>query len=270
MRTLWKTLSFLAIVNLLALALVIAWLWQSGRLTRERAIDIRAMLSTTADQASTEAGRLASEAEAQRLKDLQEQLRKHPPADSATQAMQIALVHQQREESIQRLDDERRMLAAQMQEATARMEAGAEAMRKQQDAMQGDQASDTQRKIDEQFLRAVKQLEQVPPKQAKKIIETMVSENKMNQAVAYLDSMNPRSAAKVLREFKADTEIALATELLERLRTRGLEAEGSAPSSAPRSSNASNAPRSSNGKESPNAAAGSASSAKSPDDSGAQ
>lgn len=277
MRTLWKTLTFLAVVNFLALLLVVGWLWQSGRLTRERAVDIRAMLSTTAAQANNEAGRLASEAEARRLADLQEEMRKHPPADSATQAMQIALVHQQREESLRRLDDERRMLAAQLQDATTRMEAGANALLQQQDAMKGDSAADNQRKIDEQFLRAVKQLEQVPAKQAKKMIETMVAENSIDQAVAYLDSMNPRSAAKVLREFKTDPEIVLATELLERLRMRGVEAASHAPpttlpassaGSPSPSSNTANAPRSLNVQESPNAFAGSAASAQSSADTG--
>jgi hypothetical protein len=270
MRTLWKTLSFLAVVNLLALIVVIAWLWQSGRLTRERAIDIRAMLSTTAAQASDEAGRLATEAEIQRLRDLEDMLRENPPADSATQSRQIALVHQQREESLRRLDDERRMLAGQLQEATTRMEASAGALQQQKDAMKGDLEADAQRKIDEQFLRAVKQLEQVPPKQAKKMIETLVAENKVDQAVAYLDSMASRSAAKILREFKEGAEIALATDLLERLRTRGLAAEGSAPSSTSARPDASKTSVASDGQESPYAAAGAASRTQSPFDSGAQ
>jgi hypothetical protein len=33
--------------------------------------------------------------------------------------------------------------------------------------------------------------------------------------------MNSRAASKILREFKGDAEVALATELLERMRTHG-------------------------------------------------
>jgi hypothetical protein len=229
MRTLWNAICFLAMVNLFALVLVVAWLWQSGRLTGDRARDIRAMLATTVGQAQDQAALLATEAEAQRLQQLQEQMQAHPPADSETQIRQIALVHQQREESRQRLDDERRLLAAQLSEATARMEADAAELRRQQEAGKGDGAAETQRKIDEQFLRAVRQLEQIPPKQAKKMLQTLVSEKNVDQAVAYLNAMNSRAAAKVLREFKVDADIPLATELLERLRTRGLASASLAP-----------------------------------------
>lgn len=229
MRTFWNAICFLAVVNLLALVLVVAWLWQSGRLSDDRVRDIRAMLATTVGQAQDQAALLATEAEAKRLLQQQEQMQAHPPADSETQIRQIALVHQQREEARQRLDDERRLLAAQLSEATARMEADAAELRRQQQAGLGDGAEEQQRKIDEQFLRAVRQLEQIPPKQAKRMLQTLVSEKKLDQAVAYLNAMNSRAAAKVLREFKDDADIPLATELLERLRTRGLASASLAP-----------------------------------------
>lgn len=242
MKTLWNTLSFLALVNLFALVIVVAWLWQSGRLTPERAQDIRAMLSTTVAQASEEADRLATEAEAARLLAEAEAMRQHPPADSATQIAQIALVHQQSVDARHRLEDERRMLAQQLDQATAAMEAQAAALRREQSASSDGRATDAQKRGEEQFLRAVRQLEQVPAKQAKKILETLVAEKNTDQAVAYLDAMNPRAAAKVLREFKADGDIPLATELLERLRTRGVtEAMTSSPAPTDASQESANA-----------------------------
>ena len=222
MRTLWNAITFLAVVNLLALLIVVGWLWQSGRLTSARAYDIRSMLSTTVGQASEEAGRLATEAEAERLRQQEELAREHPAADAPTQISQIALVHQQSVDARRRLDDERQMLASQLHQATTALEAKADAWQRSQADTSGMLAADAQRKSDEQFLRAVKQLEQIPAKQAKRMLETLVSEKKVDQAVAYLDAMNPRAASKVLREFKADSDIALATELLERLRTRGV------------------------------------------------
>ena len=83
-----------------------------------------------------------------------------------------------------------------------------------------------QRRVDEQFLKAVRQLESIPPKQAKQVIEELVSGNAMDIAVSYLDAMDARAAKKLLSEFKAPAEIALATQLLERLRTLGTPAEG--------------------------------------------
>ena len=50
----------------------------------------------------------------------------------------------------------------------------------------------------------------------------MVADGQLQQAVAYLDAMKPRAASKILKEFKSPSEIVLATELLEKLRTFGL------------------------------------------------
>jgi hypothetical protein len=226
MRPLWNAVSFLAVVNLLALLLVAAWLWQSGRITGERVGDVRRLLSTTAQQAKAAASQSVVEAEAERIRAAEERIRQHPPADSATQIQQIALVHEEREQVRRRLEDERRVLAGQLADAASRMEAGAEALRQEQAGREQSSAAAAQRKTDEQFLRAVKQLEQISPKQAKRFLEALASRQETDQAVAYLDAMTPRAAAKVLREFKTDGEMRLATELLEGLRTRGLAPAG--------------------------------------------
>jgi hypothetical protein len=70
-------------------------------------------------------------------------------------------------------------------------------------------------------MQAVRQYEQVPPKQGKRMIMELVVMGQVEQAVAYLDAMNVRAAGKILKEFKTDEEIKLATELLEKLRTFG-------------------------------------------------
>jgi hypothetical protein len=136
MRSLWNTLSFLAVVHLLALLIAVGWLWQSGRLTRERVQDVRQMLSTSVREAHSSAVKLATQAEAERLRQQEEEVRRHPPADSATQIRQIALVHEQQDRARTRLEDERRMLSDQLAQATARLEANAEQLREQRASMQ--------------------------------------------------------------------------------------------------------------------------------------
>ena len=84
------------------------------------------------------------------------------------------------------------------------------------------------RRTDEQFARAVGQLERLKPKQAKAIIVQLVNDGKRQEALQYLDAMNERAAAKILSQFNTDQERQLATELLEGLRTLGL-AGGVAP-----------------------------------------
>ena len=47
MRVLWNMLSFLAVVNLLALAMVAGWLWKTDRLDRDRLERLRALFAQT-------------------------------------------------------------------------------------------------------------------------------------------------------------------------------------------------------------------------------
>jgi hypothetical protein len=229
MRTLWSLLSFLAIVNLLALVMVVGWLWQSGRLTRGRIDDIRAVLALPESQAAAAASRSVSEAEKERLRLMEEARRAHPPTDSATQIEQVAFVQQQQEHVRRRLEDERTMLSLTLTRATAQLEASITAFERERAQWQSSRSDDTQRKIDEQFLQVVRQLEQLPAKQAKGILQSMVADNNVDQVIAYLDAMSPRAAAKVLREFKSDVEMPLAASLLERLRTFGVPSAGAAP-----------------------------------------
>ena len=85
--------------------------------------------------------------------------------------------------------------------------------------------AERKRRADTQFTKAVKLLEALPPKQAKTKIVELVDSGKISQAVAYLNEMNQRAAGKLLAQFKTDEENRLATELLERLRTFGLNAD---------------------------------------------
>jgi hypothetical protein len=226
---LWNVVTFLAVVNLLALLIIVAWLWQTGRLTRGRIDDIRSVLSRPESESAAAASRSVGEAEIERVRALEERRKDFPPVDSATQIRQIALVQQQREQATRRLSDERAMLSLQLSQATARMEANIAEFERQRSAWLTHRSGDATRKIDEQFLQAVRQIEQLPPKQAKGIIQRLVTDNNASQAVAYLDAMSPRSASRVLREFKSDAEIVLATSLLEQLRTYGLPPADTAP-----------------------------------------
>ncbi|MCL4211513.1 MAG: hypothetical protein KJZ68_12730, partial [Phycisphaerales bacterium] len=87
MKSLMRALGILCVVNMLALLLLAGWLLGTDRLTPQRLLAIRAMLSTTAAQ---ERARLdAEQAEQKRLEA--EQVRREreqnpdPPADALVQ-----------------------------------------------------------------------------------------------------------------------------------------------------------------------------------------
>ncbi|MEM1208699.1 MAG: hypothetical protein AAGI54_05470 [Planctomycetota bacterium] len=86
--------------------------------------------------------------------------------------------------------------------------------------------------LDEDFKQAVAFYEQMQPKQAKTSFEQLIAMGQEDQVIDYLSAMQLRKAGAVIREFKAPEEVAIATQLLSRLRERGIDplARGGAPS----------------------------------------
>ena len=131
------------------------------------------------------------------------------------------MIAQQEEQARRRLEDDKRVLLEQLAQATLQVNQKQRELDQQREQWESATKDDQQRKNDEQFLQIVKQYEQLSPKQGKRMLMELVSQNKTQQAVAYLRAMNMRAASRILKEFKTDSEIALATELLEKLRTYG-------------------------------------------------
>ncbi|MCH8164181.1 MAG: hypothetical protein IH889_01085 [Planctomycetes bacterium] len=225
MRTAWNVFSFLAVVHLLAIAMFIGWLWHTDRLDSARLQDIQAMFAMTVPQAQAAAELAAQEAEAQRQQQEQQFRRDHPDLSSRARLQLIAETQQEADRSMRRLDDVKKQLVQQLAIAAQQ----ADELQAQVDAerrswLQSIEA-ERKRRADTQFTKAVKLLEALPPKLAKTKIVELVDSGKISQAVAYLNEMNQRAAGKLLAQFKTDEENRLATELLERLRTFGLDAD---------------------------------------------
>lgn len=239
MRSLWNVVSFLAIANLLALAFFGTWLWQSDRLSVQRVRQVRELFAQTTAHQRAEDEKRKAEDDAAKQAQLEAKRAANPPSDSAAQLREISLISQEHEQVRRRLQDERAMLLAQLQAESARIDAQKVELQQQREQWENAVSADRKRKNDEQFLQTVKQLEQLPPKQGKQMIIELIEGDQLATAVAYLDSMNARSAGKILKEFKSEPEIKLATKLLERLRTFGLESSKAAPVSGAASAPAS-------------------------------
>lgn len=242
MRTLWNVISFLAIVNLLALLLVIGWLWNSKRLTMDRMREIRASLAQTLPEAEASAKKAADLAGQEQAKASEAARTANPPIDSRTQAQYVSLVRREEAQSRQRLQDDRKMLEQQLAQMGGQLDVRKASLNQQQAKLEAAGKPDLQRKIDEQFMQAVKQYELAPPKNAKKMLVELINGGGRNQAVAYLKAMNPRAASKILREFKSDPEIVMAKELLESLRTQGLDLPETPAAAKPAQDPSANAP----------------------------
>ncbi|HWB19055.1 MAG TPA: hypothetical protein VG711_02055 [Phycisphaerales bacterium] len=221
MRAIWNTLSFLAVVHLLALLMLVGWLWNSGRLNSDRVTKLRDMLSKTPaeEQAQIEKDEAAKkEADRQAQEDAE---RNSPSVQSADQVRLMNMIQDREAMAMRRLSDEKAMLMAQIGTAEDAVKKKDEELAANRAAWDQVTAEDRARQTDAQFQQTVKAYESIPAKQAKSMFEELIRQGQMEQAVAYLDAMNPRAASKVLKEFKTPEEIQLATKLLEDLRRFG-------------------------------------------------
>jgi hypothetical protein len=214
------------IVNLLAMLGVVGWLGATDRLSRERIDAVVAMFEPTIEQAAAaeEAAAVHAEAEADRAREearlssaatgiptLDERLRKRSASeDLLSEAM--ARMTSERAAIERRLDTSEQVITKLREELEAERERFAEFL-------------ETQRaqQLDEDFKQAVSFYEQLTAKQAKASFEQLVAAGQEDAVIDYLAAMQLRKAGAVLREFKEPQEIALATQLLSRLRERGVD-----------------------------------------------
>jgi len=196
MRSIWSTVSWLAVVHLLALGLVGAWLWTSGRLDGEKA---RALLETVLEPVDG-------------AEDVVEAGDDGPDgASQSAEAVEAALIEQRRARLVeQRLADLharlRADLAMAMDEAGATLARVEDRQRGLAEAQESAQDAEAQAALE----AVVRQYELVPPKQAKKMFMALIADGEVERAVEYLGAMQDRAKSKVLREFKTDAEVAEA------------------------------------------------------------
>lgn len=225
MKSMMRLFTVLAFANLLAFAGFIAWLGATGRLNRERVDRVRDMFArTVADEERLAGEESAKEAEAVRLASEERRLLEVPMTRSE-QIVSSERFEQRAALAIRALEDERRRMQAELTEREQGVAAREGKLGERQASWEKSIADEKARAIDEQFRKAVRLLEAMPPKQGKEWILELVKSGREDMAVTYLDAMNPAKSANLLKAFKGEDEAKVATDLLERLRRLGLESE---------------------------------------------
>ncbi|MBX3322833.1 MAG: hypothetical protein KF757_07560 [Phycisphaeraceae bacterium] len=222
MKAMWNTLAILALSNVLAIAGFVGWLVSSDRLNMDRARTIRAMLTETAAE---QAAREKAEKDRQTLLEAQADEGPTGPARSASELVAMRLqateIDVLRIERLRReIEDLQRKLARDQQVMDVQ---GAQFM---QDRQQFEAMRARIREIEgnEQFRKAVVALETQKASDAREILSELLNEGAVEQVVSYLNAMDERVRSRVLAEFVKGGQPDLAAQLLESLRTRGLEA----------------------------------------------
>jgi hypothetical protein len=228
MKTLLKLVTVLAIAHILAVVGFTGWLFASGRVDGERLGRLRDIFAKPVtveakERAETEAKASAQASEEENMRRLREL-----PLVAADRSTTDARVDQRLDVRLKEFDDQTRRLTQNLRNEDARLQAELKAFDERKAAWEASIAEDKRRETDEQFRKAVRLVESMPPKQARSWILELVRNGKTETAVAYLDAMTGAKASNLLKSFKGDDEVKVATELLERLRMLGLESEARA------------------------------------------
>ena len=228
MNSFLKLIIVLAIAHLLAALGFVAWLFASGRVDGERLTRVREVFSTTIaeekrarSEEESKAAAVAADA------DLVRRLRELPLA-SAERTDTDSRAGDRIELGLRTFEDKTRRLRDELRKDGESLDQRIQSFEKRKSDWEKSIAADKQRVTDEQFRKAVKNLESLPPKQAREVVLELVRTSRMDTAVAYLDAMSSAKASNLLKSFKSEEETKVATELLERLRMLGLESEARA------------------------------------------
>lgn len=246
MKTLWNALCVIAIANMLALGGFAVWLRTTDRLDMGRAREVRVLMSKTLSQEKAEAVAEAA-AEAQKVKDAEAAARETRPPLSASEQLlakvEASEIDRQRAERLKveieglrtqlameraKLDTERDTLAADRKAFEAQVEstfaqANEAQFQKTLGVLVGLKPNQTATMLKELIDAPQSQASEIPEITANKPSATAGASPTRGpgfaQAVSYLDAMDDRPRGKIIAEF-LKTDPALATDLLEHLRTR--------------------------------------------------
>ncbi|MEY4119166.1 MAG: hypothetical protein RLZZ116_2494 [Planctomycetota bacterium] len=228
MNSFLKLVIVLAIAHLLAALGFVTWLFASGRVDGERLARVREIFSTTiAEEKRTRAEEETKASAAAADADLVRRLRELPLA-SAERTDTDSRAGDRIELGLRNFEDKTRRLRDELRKDGESLDQRIQSFEKRKSDWEKSIAADKQRVTDEQFRKAVKNLESLPPKQAREVVLELVRTNRMDTAVAYIDAMSSAKASNLLKSFKSEEETKVATELLERLRMLGLESEARA------------------------------------------
>lgn len=234
MRSLWIAVSTLALANLMALGAFALWLNASGRLSRERIEKVREVFGSTVaeEQARLNAEKVAAEAEAKKAVEAERE--KRPPITAEQRLAIIREYEESQRQKGERLQRETKDLLNQLELRRAEFDKQKSEFVAERDAFNKMREELARSTGSEQFAKTLKVYETVKAADACAMMESLLSagEGGREQVVAYLNQMQPRTSAKIIGEFRKK-DPTLAADLLERLRTYGLETALSRPPRQP-------------------------------------
>ncbi len=223
MKALWNILAVMAILNILAVAGGLFWLKSSDRLSKERVAAVRERFIKTIAQETTDKQAAEIAAKQKDADAAAAEKMAIPPKTAAEKIAEQQLKDDQRSQMLLRQQQIVENMQASVMLQLSKLEQREKKLEEDRRAFAAERKKVADTEGDKQFQVALATLEGQKPKDAKKVLRALLDLKLSDQVVSYLAKMEESKRTKVMAEFVKD-EAAVAAELLERLRTRGIVA----------------------------------------------
>jgi len=222
-KALWNTLCILLLIHVLAVGLGVLWLRGTDRLDRERLQQTVAMYRMTLSEEKAADEAAAQQAVAGAAQAEEDAWIK--TVSAGPQSMNDRLEQQQaadefRAEKMRKLESDMASLRRQLDISRRELERERVALDRERANLVAAAERTRDQLQDEDFQKALSLYQRVRPKQAKDMFKALMEQGEVDQVVTYLASMQEKKASDIIKEFKAENEIGMATDLVERLRQR--------------------------------------------------
>jgi len=214
MKRVWDVIVLTLAVNFLALAGLMGWLCQSGRLDRERIAKVKAVLfpAPVAPPPATQPSQ--DSATTQPTLRLEQLLASHSNMTAGQQVDFIRQTFESQMAQLERREQELAGLKTQVDLANGKLAADRTALDAERKQLTDEQQQARRLAADQGFQDSLNLYNSMPPRQVKAVFLTLGDEAVMQ----YLQAMQSRTAAKVIKEFKAPDEIDRIQRILEKMR----------------------------------------------------
>ena len=215
MKRIWDVLVLTLALNFLVVAGSAGWLYQSGRLDRDRVAKLKEMLFPPPSPAAPATQPSAVEPTTQPTFSLESLLAKQA---NLTAGQQVDFIRQSFDARMAQLEQKTRELSdlkAQIDLAQSKLSADRTALDAERKQLTDDQEQARKLAEDQGFQDSLNLYNAMPPRQAKAVFMTL-GDDVVRQ---YLEAMPKRTAARIIGEFKAPDELDRIHRILERMRT---------------------------------------------------
>jgi len=228
LKRLWNVFVLTLAINFLAAAGGVAYLYNAGRLDRQRVVAIRDILYPPPAPPRPAATRpAASEAAPEPVIKLNELLEQKSGLSTAEQLEFIQQTFDARMGELDRRQREVADLQRQVDMANSALAKDRAALEAEKTALAERQQLAQKLATDQSFQDSLKLYKSMPPKQVKQVFMSMDDETVRR----YLQAMEPRNATKIVREFKTPEESQRIQKVLHLM--RGAAGTASAPGPTP-------------------------------------